>query len=59
MSTGRFKVGEDWYYAEASGVLARSRWVGDYYFHSDGRIAVSERVGGYWVGADGRWVRGA
>lgn len=56
------KVGTDYYYFDASGVMQTSRWINNkYYVKENGKMAVSEWVDGdkYYVGEDGVWVQGA
>lgn len=44
------------YYADKTGVLAVSRWVGDYYFQSDGKLATNTWIEGKRVGANGKFT---
>ena len=57
MKTGWQQVGDDWYYFEASGAAARSKWVGDYYMTESGVMATNTWIDGkYYVGPDGKWI---
>lgn len=42
------------YYADKTGALAVSRWVGSYYFYSDGKLATNTWIEGKYVGANGK-----
>lgn len=57
-ATGWQKVGSQWYDLDSLGVMASSRWVGDYYVGGDGVMATKCWIGNYYVGSDGKWVRG-
>ena len=59
MSLGWFEDVDSWYFADGSGVVASSRWVGNYYLLPDGRMATSQWVGYYYVGPSGAWEPGA
>lgn len=57
MKTGWFTAADGLtYYADSSGALAMSRWIGDYYVGSSGALAVNSWIGDYWVGSDGKWI---
>lgn len=44
------------YFADDNGVLAVSKWVGNYYLQADGSLATSTWIDGKWVGADGKYT---
>ena len=58
MKTGWQQVGDDWYYFEASGAAACSKWIGNYYMTQSGVMATNQWVDNhkYYVGADGLWI---
>ena len=48
-----------WYYFDAIGYMAESRWVGNYYVGADGAmLAGTWTPDGYYVDASGKWVEG-
>lgn len=56
MRTGWFEVGSDWYYADGSGAMAFSRWIGDYYVGASGAMVTNGFTpDGYYCGPDGYW----
>ena len=55
MLTGWRMVANKWYYFSGSGVMQKSRWVGNYYVGSDGVMATGTWIGKYHVNASGKW----
>ena len=55
MSIGWFRYLGDWYFADSSGALLKSCWVGNYYLKEDGHMAAGQWVGEYYVRDDGSW----
>ena len=48
-----------WYYFDAIGYMAESRWIGNYYVGADGAmLAGTWTPDGYYVDASGKWVEG-
>ena len=48
-----------WYYFDAIGYMAESRWIGNYYVGADGAmLADTWTPDGYYVDASGKWVEG-
>ena len=46
-----------WYYFDASGYMAASRWIGNYYVGADGAMLTNTITpDGYKVGLDGAWI---
>ncbi|MCF0106876.1 MAG: hypothetical protein HUJ53_08950, partial [Holdemanella sp.] len=58
MVTGWQLVDDNWYYFEASGAMATSKWIGNYYVEEDGIMATSKWIGSYYVDESGLWVSG-
>ena len=58
---GWVKTGNDWYFYNQNGTLARNAWSGNYWLGADGRMATNAWVDGgrYYVGSNGLWVKGA
>lgn len=44
------------YYADKTGALATSRWVGNYYFYADGKLATNTWIEGKYVGSNGKFT---
>ncbi len=64
MLTGWQVRGDDWYYFETSGAMAKNEWKQDaqywFYLGSDGRMVRNAWIDNqYYVGADGAWITGA
>ena len=59
LKTGRFKVGDDWYYATRSAGRVCNRRVGCYYYGSDGRMVCDawKKNGKYWFYYDKKGKR--
>ena len=57
---GWVKEGNTWYYYE-NGILARSKWAGNYWLGADGKMATNAWVdnGRYYVDGSGAWVKNA
>ena len=57
---GWVKEGNTWYYYE-NGILARSKWAGNYWLGADGKMATNAWVdnGRYYVDDSGAWVKNA
>ena len=57
---GWIKEGNTWYYYE-NGILARSKWAGNYWLGADGKMATNAWVdnGRYYVDGSGAWVKNA
>ncbi len=57
---GWVKEGNTWYYYE-NGILARSKWAGNYWLGADGKMATNAWVdnGHYYVDGSGAWVKNA
>ena len=58
---GWVKSGNDWYYFDQNGTLARNKWAGNYWLGADGKMVVSSWVdnGRYYVGSTGLWDKNA
>lgn len=57
MQKGWIRSSKGTYYANKStGVLAVSKWVGNYYFQEDGTMATNTWINGKWVGANGKYT---
>jgi len=57
MATGWFVYGDNWYYADKSGVI-QTGWVMDqpgkyYYMYEDGTMAHAIEIEGYWLSSSG------
>lgn len=50
------KIEDVWYYFEKDGVMAESRWVGNYYVGENGAMETDRWIGKYYVGSDGKWI---
>ena len=59
LKTGRFKVGDDWYYATRSAGRICNRRVGSYYYGKDGRMVCNtwKKSGKYWFYYDQKGKR--
>ena len=57
---GWVKEGNTWYYYE-NGILARSKWAGNYWLGADGKMATNAWVDNdrYYVDGSGAWVKNA
>lgn len=52
-------INSKWYYFDAIGYMAESRWIGNYYVGADGAmLAGTWTPDGYYVDASGKWVEG-
>ena len=58
MASDWIMIDSAWYCFDGSGIMQKSKWVGNYWLKEDGVMAVSEWVQDhqYYVGADGRWI---
>ena len=55
MITGWARADGVWYYFSGSGVMQKSKWVGNYYVGSDGAMATNTWIGNYHVDSSGKW----
>lgn len=55
MRTGWIKDGTIWRYANKSGAMQTSKWIGNYYVGSDGVMATNTWIGKYHVNSKGKW----
>ena len=55
MITGWARADGVWYYFNGSGVMQKSKWVGNYYVGSDGAMATNAWIGNYHVNSSGKW----
>ena len=55
MITGWARADGVWYYFSGSGVMQKSKWVGNYYVGSDGAMATNTWIGNYHVNSSGKW----
>ncbi|MBU0278942.1 GH25 family lysozyme, partial [Gemella sp. zg-1178] len=55
--TGWHQENGKWYYLEADGSLAKSKWIGDYYLGANGAMLTSSWTpDGYYVDENGKWL---
>ncbi|MBU0279230.1 N-acetylglucosaminidase, partial [Gemella sp. zg-1178] len=55
--TGWHQENGKWYYLEADGSLAKSKWIGDYYLGVNGAMLTSSWTpDGYYVDENGKWM---
>ena len=55
MVTGWKSLNDTYYFFDASGAMAKNRWIGNYYLLGDGTMAKNQWIGSYYVGSDGCW----
>ena len=53
--TGWKQVKSDWYYFNASGMMVKNSWSGNYFLEKDGKMAKSKWIGTFYVDANGVW----
>ena len=58
---GWVKSGNDWYYFDQNGTLARNKWAGNYWLGTDGKMVTNSWVDNdrYYVGSNGLWDKNA
>lgn len=55
MATGWAQIGGKFYYFNGSGIMQKSRWIGNYYVDGNGVMATNRWIGKYHVNKSGRW----
>lgn len=55
MATGWARIDNKFYYFNGSGVMQKSKWIGNYYVDGNGVMATNRWIGKYHVNASGRW----
>ena len=53
--TGWRQIKSDWYYFNASGIMVKNSWAGNYFLEKDGKMAKSKWIGTFYVDANGVW----
>ena len=53
--TGWKQVKSDWYYFNASGMMVKNSWSGNYFLEKDGKMAKSKWIDTFYVDANGVW----
>ena len=54
--TGWRQIKSDWYYFNASGIMAKDQWINTYYYvDENGKMVKNKWIGTYYVDANGVW----